>query len=83
MKFVPSTVHSSNFNVTLYNSGANRTVHFVAMHGVSFNITNLNGSEAWLRENSSLSMHVLVLGSTDILAIDYKSYEVAVLSVEV
>ncbi len=83
LKFVPSTVHSSNFNVTLYNYGANRTVHFVAMHGVSFNITNLNGSEAWIPENSSLSMHVLVVGSTDLLAIDYESYEVAMLRVDV
>ena len=82
MAFIPSEVSRGEFNATLVNHGMNRTVHIVSINGVDFNITNLNRSVIDIRENESITMHFLVIGSTYILAVDYSTYEAAVISVK-
>ncbi len=82
LSFYPSTTHGSSFNVTLENSGENRTVHLISLNNVSFNITNYP-QIITLNENESVELHILVLGATTIAAIDYENYEIALLKVYV
>ncbi len=81
--FKPNHVHGSDFNVTIYNNGPNRTLHFISIGNVLFNVTNINGTTLKMNANSSEMLHILVLGNTEILAIDYRTYEVAILRVNI
>lgn len=81
LKFVPSSENSSDFNVTLMNNGSAITVRFVSINNVSFNITNLPTNTLKIGANESVNLHILVIGSTTIMAVDYSHYQVALLRV--
>ncbi len=82
LQFVPSEVHSSGFNVTLYNYGKNRTIHILSLNGESFNITNGN-VVFYMPANSKRILNILVISSMTIAAVDYSNYEVALLKVSI
>ncbi len=79
--FTPDEVHGGEFNTTLRNLGDGRWIHVISENNVSFNITNLNSTRFWLGSNGSLEMHIIALGSTELLAVDYQAYEAATLKV--
>ncbi len=81
LHFEPSTVHSFAFNTTLINGDGNRTVYFMSLTNVSFNITNLESNRAYLKEGENMTLKFVVLGYTTIIAIDYSNYEAAILRV--
>ncbi len=83
LRFVPSSVTGSEFNVTLINNGSASTVRFVSMNNVSFNITNLPTNTLKIGANESVNLHILVLGTTTIMAVDNSNYQVALLKVKV
>ena len=83
LQFQPDNVSGSNFNTTLINTGKSRTVSFLSINNVSFNITNVPNKVLYMQENDSVSLNILVLGNTTILAIDYGDYEVAMIKVMV
>ncbi len=80
--FSPSNVHGSDFNVTLKNKMENRTVHFISLNHMHFNITNYP-MVLKLQANESVELHILVLGTTILAAVDYENYEIALLYVTV
>ncbi len=80
--FSPSSVHGSDFNVTLENKMENRTVHFISLNHMHFNITNYP-MVLKLQANESVELHILVLGTTILAAVDYENYEIALLYVTV
>ncbi len=81
LEFIPEEVHGGDFNVTLRNTGERRRVHIISENNVSFNITNMNSTALWLDTNGSVEMHIIALGSTTLLAVDYSTYEAATLRV--
>ena len=80
--FSPSSVHGSDFNVTLENKMQNRTVHFISLNHMHFHITNYP-MVLKLQANESVELHILVLGTTILAAVDYENYEIALLYVTV
>ncbi|NPA75815.1 MAG: site-2 protease family protein [Euryarchaeota archaeon] len=81
MHFSPDQFGKSEFNTTLINEGSNRTVHFISLNNVSFNITNVPSDTLNIGANQSKLLHILVVGSTVLIAADYATYEVALLRV--
>jgi len=87
LKFIPNKVNKYSFNVTLENSGGNRTINFMSINNEYFAIVSSTvpviGNSVVLEENSNATLHFVVGGSTIILAIDNSYYEAAFLKVEV
>ena len=80
--FSPKHVNQSEFNVQLINEDGNRTVKFISLNGIAFNITNVQNDTLRI-EHGITNLHIRVLGSTVIGAADYQNYEIALLRVAI
>ena len=76
----PNYVNQSEFDVQLINDDGNRTVRFISLNGMEFNITNIQNNTLRIGHGIT-NLHIRVLGSTVIGAVDYQNYDIALLRV--
>ncbi len=80
LRFLPDYVNQSEFDVHLINDDGNRTIRFISLNGMAFNITNVQNNTLSI-EHGTVNLHIRVLGSTIIGAADYENYQIALLRV--
>ncbi len=87
MEIIPNLVHQYSFNATILNHGDNKSIRFMTIDNVFFNITNSSipviNNTIFLRENESAVLHFVVGGKTIILAMDESNYRATYLRVDV
>ncbi len=87
IEIAPNTVHQYSFNVTILNYGYDKSIRFISMENVFFNITNSSvpvvNNTIFLRENESAMLHFVVGGKTVLLAVDESNYRATYLRVDV